>query len=99
MNSDDDDFEASENSSSEYVSENSANQTGNEVSDSDQAVAIAAKENRAVSWSRGLVIVVLLVVAAVAGAMTYVFTGKTEQIEFENDVSFVLLFCFSLSLY
>lgn len=48
---------------------------------------IAARENRAVSWSRVLVFAVLAISAAATALMAYMLLSKEEQNTFEKEVS------------
>ena len=80
------DFEPSE------FDDDGDNDTDKSVSESntqsqEETKEIAASENRAVVWSRALVIVVLIGAATATGLLTYYFTRSAETDEFEGDVS------------
>lgn len=53
----------------------------------DTPTPIAQNENKAVKWSRFLVIAVLISAAGTAASLTYIFTSKAEESEFKSDVS------------
>jgi hypothetical protein len=85
----DEDFSASD--FSEVEAENSGPTTARSKKDEDnepaRPVKIATKENQAVFWSRALVIAVLILAAAGAASLTYLFTSNAETKVFEGDVS------------
>jgi hypothetical protein len=49
--------------------------------------AIARKESRQVAYSKMLVLAVLLASATVAGVVTWIFSTRSEQTDFETQVS------------
>jgi hypothetical protein len=64
-----------------------SNSTGLKDRMSAEDAAISRKESKRVAFSKVLVLAVLVIAAAAAGVVTFIFSTKAEQTDFETQVS------------
>jgi hypothetical protein len=88
--------ETSQNDSGDLDNSSSSNQEGDSSSLGDSIAQNGGKHGNStnVSFSKFVVIFVLMVSAITTGTLTYILLSKDEEADFQNNVSLTGQFCF-----